>query len=108
MSPDLALWLAVVAGGLAVYAIKLVGHLVPEHWLAEPRVARTAALVTVALLAALVAIQTFASGQALTVDARLPAVVVAAIALVLRAPFLLVVVLAAGTAALVRALGWMA
>lgn len=108
MSPDLALWLAVVAGGLAVYAIKLVGHLVPEHWLAEPRVARTAALVTVALLAALVAIQTFASGQGLTVDARLPAVVVAAIALVLRAPFLLVVVLAAGTAALVRALGWMA
>lgn len=108
MSPDLALWLAVVAGGLAVYAIKLVGHLVPEHWLAEPRVARTAALVTVALLAALVAIQTFATGQGLTVDARLPAVVVAAIALVLRAPFLLVVVLAAGTAALVRALGWMA
>ncbi len=107
MSPDLMLWIAIVVGGLAVYAIKLVGHLLPEHWLAEPRVARTAALVTVALLAALVAIQTFASGQGLTVDARLPALVVAAVALVLRAPFLLVVVLGAGTAALVRALGWM-
>ena len=107
MSPDLMLWIAIVVGGLAVYAIKLVGHLLPEHWLAEPRVARTAALVTVALLAALVAIQTFASGQDLTVDARLPALVVAAVALVLRAPFLLVVVLGAGTAALVRALGWM-
>jgi len=101
------LWIAIVVGGLSVYAIKLVGHLLPEHWLAEPRVARTAALVTVALLAALVAIQTFASGQGLTVDARLPALVVAAVALVLRAPFLLVVVLGAGTAALVRALGWM-
>lgn len=107
MSPDLMLWIAIVVGGLAVYAIKLVGHLLPEHWLAEPRVARTAALVTVALLAALVAIQTFASGQGLTVDARLPALVVAAVALVLRAPFLFVVVLGAGTAALVRALGWM-
>jgi len=107
VSPDLMLWIAIVVGGLAVYAIKLVGHLLPEHWLAEPRVARTAALVTVALLAALVAIQTFASGQGLTVDARLPALVVAAVALVLRAPFLLVVVLGAGTAALVRALGWM-
>lgn len=108
MSPDAALWLAIIGGGLAVYVIKLVGHLLPEHWLAEPRVARTAALVTVALLAALVAIQTVASGQGLTVDARLPAIVVAALALVLRAPFLVVVVLAAGTAALVRALGWMA
>jgi len=39
------LWIAIVVGGLAVYAIKLVGHLLPEHWLAEPRVARTAALV---------------------------------------------------------------
>lgn len=107
MSPDLILWIAIVVGDLAMYAIKLVGHLLPEHWLAEPRVARTAALVTVALLAALVAIQTFASGQGLTVDARLPALVVAAVALVLRAPFLLVVVLGAGTAALVRALGWM-
>ena len=108
MSPDVLMWLAIVAGGLAVYAIKLVGHLLPEHWLAEPRVARTAALVTVALLSALVAIQTFASGQGLTVDARLPALVVAAIALVLRAPFLVVVVLGAAVAAGVRALGWMA
>ncbi len=107
MSPELAMWLAIVGGGVAVYVIKLVGHLLPEHWLAEPRVARTAALVTVALLAALVAIQTFASGHGLTVDARLPALVVAAIALALRAPFLLVVVLGAATAALVRALGWM-
>ena len=104
---DLALWLAVVVGGLAVLATKVVGHLVPEHWLAEPRVARTAGLVTVALLAALVAIQTFASGEALTVDARLPAIAVAAVALALRAPFLLVIVLAAGTAALVRGLGWL-
>ncbi len=98
-------WLALVAGAAVVFALKLVGHLVPEHWLAEPRVARTAALVTVALLSALVAVQTATSGQHLVLDARLPALAVAAVALVLRAPFIVVVLLAAVTAAVLRALG---
>ncbi|AEE45680.1 AzlD domain-containing protein [Cellulomonas fimi] len=102
---DAALWVAVVGAGLVCLGIKLVGHLVPEHWLAQPRVARTAALVTVALLSALVAVQAATSGRDLVVDARLPALAVAAVALALRAPFVLVVVLAAGTAALLRALG---
>ena len=77
----------------------------PKHWLAEPRVARTAALVTVALLSALVAVQTATRGNELVLDARLPALVVAAIALALRAPFIVVVLLAAVTAAVLRALG---
>lgn len=104
MSPA-AVWLAVGAGAAVVLAIKLVGHLVPEHWLAQPRVARTAALVTVALLSALVAVQAVAQGQDLVADARLPALAVAAVALALRTPFVVVVLLAAGTAALLRALG---
>lgn len=104
MSPTLT-WVAVLVGAAVVFAIKLVGHLVPEHWLAEPRVARTASLVTVALLSALVAVQAVAQGQALVADARLPALAVAAVALALRAPFVVVVVLAAATAALLRALG---
>ena len=70
-------WLAILAASVVCFALKLVGHLVPSHWLAEPRVARTAALVTVALLAALVGVQTFTTGHSLVVDARLPAVVVA-------------------------------
>lgn len=104
MSPT-ATWVAVVVGAAVVYGIKLVGHLVPEHWLAQPRVARTASLVTVALLSALVAVQAVAQGQELVADARLPALAVAAVALALRAPFVVVVLLAAGTAALLRALG---
>ncbi|ASR54282.1 MULTISPECIES: AzlD domain-containing protein [Cellulomonas] len=104
MSPT-ATWVAVLVGAAVVLAIKLVGHLVPEHWLAEPRVARTASLVTVALLSALVAVQAVAQGQALVADARLPALAVAAVALALRAPFVVVVVLAAATAAGLRALG---
>ncbi|GEL94311.1 AzlD domain-containing protein [Cellulomonas composti] len=102
---DTTLWVAVLAGSAVVFVLKLVGHLVPEHWLAQPRVARTAALVTVALLSALVAVQAATSGSELVADARLPALAVAAVALVLRAPFIVVVVLAALTAALLRALG---
>ena len=60
---------------------------------------------TVALLAALVGVQTLTSGHTLVVDARLPALVVAAAALALRAPFIVVVLAAALTAAALRALG---
>lgn len=99
------LWGAVVIAGLVCLALKLAGHVLPEHWLARPRVARVAALVTVALLAALVAVQSATRGSAVVVDARLPALVVAAVALALRAPFVVVVLLAALTAAGLRLLG---
>lgn len=102
---DAALWATVIAASLACLGLKLAGHLIPEHWLASDRVARTAALVTASLLAALVAVQTVGDGQGITLDARLPALGVAAVALALRAPFLVVVILAAATAAGLRALG---
>ncbi|GAA1728140.1 AzlD domain-containing protein [Isoptericola hypogeus] len=100
------LWATVLVASLASFALKLAGHLIPEHWLAAGRVQRTSTLVTVALLVSLVVVQTFADGQAVVVDARVPALAVAALALALRAPFILVVVLAAATAAGLRALGW--
>lgn len=100
-----ALWGAVLLASLACLVLKLAGHALPEHWLAQPRVARVAGLVTVALLAALVAVQTATTGSALVLDARLAALAVAALALALRAPFVLVVVLAAVTAAGLRLLG---
>ena len=99
------LWGAVLLAGLVCLAIKLAGHVLPEHWLAQPRVARVAGLVTVALLSALVAVQTATTGDDVVVDARLPALAVAAVALVLRAPFVVVVVLAAAAAAGLRLLG---
>ena len=99
-------WVVVLAASALCFALKLAGHLVPEHWLADERVARTASLVTAALLAALVTVQTVGAGQAVVVDARLPALAVAAVALALRAPFIVVVLLAAATAAGLRALGW--
>lgn len=100
-----ATWAAVLAASAVCFATKYAGHRVPEHWLAHPRVARIAALVTAALLAALVAVQTFTDGARLAVDARLAAVAAAAVALALQAPFVVVVVLAALVAAGLRALG---
>jgi hypothetical protein len=60
-------------------------------------------LLAPALLAALVAVQAFSSERRLVLDARAAALGVAAVALVLRAPTLVVVVLAAATAAGLRA-----
>lgn len=99
------LWLAVVAAATVCFALKVAGHRVPGHWLANPRVARIAALVTVALLGALVAVQTFTTDGALVLDARVVALVVAAVALALRAPFVVVVILAAVVAAVLRGSG---
>jgi hypothetical protein len=61
-------------------------------------------LLPVALLAALVAIQTFTNGQRLTVDARAAGLAAAVVALALRAPFLVVVITAAAVTAGLRAL----
>ncbi len=59
-----------------------------------------------ALLASLVVLQTFSTGPHLVLDARAAGLVVAIMALVLRLPFIVVVVLAAATAAALRAFGW--
>jgi hypothetical protein len=59
----------------------------------------------VSLLAALVAVQTLGSGQELVVDARLAGVAAAAVTLVLRAPFLVVVMVAGVVAAGLRYAG---
>ena len=99
-------WVAVIAASLISFALKLSGYLVPARWLENPLATRISALLPAALLAALVMVQTFSSGARLTVDARAAGLAVAAVALVLRAPFLVVVVLAAATAAAVRAAGW--
>jgi hypothetical protein len=97
-------WAAVLSACAACFVLKLAGYLAPHAWLERPRVVRIAGLVTVALLAALVAVQTLASGRHLQLDARLPALGVAAVLLWRRAPFVVVVAAAAVTAAVLRAL----
>ena len=99
------IWFAVIAGSLGCYVEKLVGHLLPASVLKREGVRRIAGLLPVALLAALVAVQTFADGQSLVIDARAAGLAAAIIALILRAPFLVVVLVAAITAAVLRSAG---
>ena len=95
-------WTAFVQASAAAYLTKWAGYAVPARWLQHPRLARVAGAITVALLAALAVMNTLASGTDLVIDARLAALLAAALALWARWPFLLVVVLGAGAAALVR------
>ena len=106
MTPYLWMWVAIVAAGVLAWATKVAGHVVPESWLEKPRVHRIAAFVTVALLAALFAVQAFTSGADVVLDARIAAVAVAAVLLWRRAPFIVVVAAAAAVAAVLRLMGW--
>ncbi|MEU4016409.1 AzlD domain-containing protein [Microbacterium sp. NPDC028030] len=101
----MSLWSAILLAALICLALKAAGYLVPPKVLEAPRTARISDLLTVALLAALVAVQTLGDGQAITVDARVPALLVAAGLLWLRQSFLVVVVAAALVAAVLRLLG---
>ena len=97
-------WPAVLAASAGAFGLKALGWSVPGRVLENDRVRRTALYLPVALLAGLVVVQAFAAGQSLRLDARAAGLAVAAVAVLLRAPFLLVVVLAAVTAALLRLL----
>jgi hypothetical protein len=98
------IWVAVIAASVGCYLLKLAGMSLPESVLDRPDVQRVAALLPVALLAALVAFGTFEADGRLVIDARLAGVGAAVVALLLRAPFLIVIVIAAATTAILRAL----
>ncbi|MFM7014570.1 MAG: AzlD domain-containing protein [Actinomycetota bacterium] len=100
----MSLWLTVIAGSALVYSWKIFGYLVPERFVSNPKIQRLATLLTVALLAALVGIQTFGTSDGLALDARLPALFIAGILYWLRIPFVIVVAAAAVLAALLRLL----
>lgn len=104
----MTMWNAVLIASIVCVALKGIGYLMPPRWFDAPAPSRVIDLLTVALLAALVAVQTLGVGQQIVVDARVPALLVAAGLLVLRAPFLVVVVAAALVAALLRLWGWAA
>lgn len=98
----MSLWLGIIVASVAVYSWKIFGYLLPSSILNNPVLARTANLLTVALLAALLGVQGFTSGTQVEVDARVPALLVAAVLLYLRAPFIVMVASAALVAALIR------
>lgn len=98
------IWAAIGVTAAGCYLLKLAGLSVPERVLDRPAVRRVADLMPVALLAALVAVQALSSGQQVTVDARVAGVAAGVVALAARAPFLVVITVAAVTTALIRLL----
>lgn len=98
----MTIWQTIILASIAVLALKLLGYLVPASLVEKPTPARVANLLTVALLAALIVVQTLGGGSGLVVDARVPALIVAAGLFALRVPFIVVVGAAALVAALIR------
>lgn len=99
------MWFAVLAGAAGCYALKYVGSAIPGNVLEKPTVKQAVLLLPISLLCALVAVQTIATNQSLVVDARVPALAVATLALRFKSPFIVVVLIAAATAAGLRFFG---
>ena len=98
-------WLVVALVGIATIVIKSIGPILLGGRELPPRIASLIGLLAPALLAALVAINTFGSGRTLVLDERVLGVAAAGVAVWRKAPVLLVVVIAATVTAIARALG---
>jgi branched-subunit amino acid transport protein len=85
------IWIAVLGTSAIAFALKYFGHSVPERFLSNPRMLRINTLMPIALLSALVAVQTITDKSKLVIDQRLAGLSVAVIALLLKAPFPVVV-----------------
>ncbi len=92
-------WIATLGTSVIAFILKFTGHSIPQHWLDNPKLQRVNALIPIALLSALVAVQTFTSESKVMIDHRLAGVSVAVLALILKAPFPVVVMSAALTSA---------
>ncbi|MGX7678245.1 AzlD domain-containing protein [Jatrophihabitans sp. DSM 45814] len=96
-------WWIVLASGFGCYALKYAGYAMPQRWFDRPGLRRLIELMPVAVLAALIVVEAIADGRHYDFDsARLIGFSVGAVAIWRRAPFIVVVVLAAAVAALIR------
>lgn len=98
-------WLLVGVVAAQTFALRLVGTSSAEWMRRSPTGLRVVEYVAPAVLGGLVALATFGSEGELVLDARAAGVAAAAIAVLLRAPILVVVGLAVGVTAGLRALG---
>jgi branched-subunit amino acid transport protein len=95
------MWIAVIGTSAIAFGLKYFGHSIPEKYLTNPRALRINTLIPIALLSALVAVQTLAEKSKLVIDQRLAGMAVAVIALALKAPFPVVVLGSAAASALI-------
>jgi branched-subunit amino acid transport protein len=97
-----AAWACVLAVGLGTFALKAVGPVGVSGRKLPARAAELLDMVAPAILAALVVTETFAHGRSLAVDARLVGVAAGLVAIVLRAPIWMVVLVGAVATAVAR------
>ena len=98
------IWAAILCASLGCFLLKVAGWWLPALWLEQERLQRAAVLLPVPLLAALVVVQAFGGDRTLVLDARAAGLAVALGLVLVRAPFLVIVLAAAATAAILRAL----
>ena len=98
-------WVSLLVTSALVFIIRFAGYLVPEKHLTNPTALRINTLIPIALLSALVAVQSFTDKASIVIDQRMAGLGVAVIALLLKAPFPIVVIGAAATSAAIFHLG---
>ena len=84
-------WWPVIALCVAAYALKALGLVLGERIDADTAQRWSLELVVVPVLAALILVQTFSTGNRLVLDARAPALLVAGALVWRRAPFIVAV-----------------
>lgn len=102
------MWPSVLVASAMCYLEKLAGYLLPQRVLDRRLVHHVAALLPVALLTGIVTVQAVTTKHAIVFDARVPGLAVAFVLMWRRANFLVMVVAASATTALVRHFGLMA
>ncbi len=98
-------WVSLLITSALVFIIRFAGYLVPEKYLTNPTALRINSLIPIALLSALVAVQSFTDKASIIIDQRMAGLGVAVIALLLKAPFPIVVIGAAATSAAIFHVG---
>lgn len=96
-----SLWIATLATSGICFLLKYLGYSLPESILNKPVIQRINLLIPIALLSALVAVQTFGNDENVVFDHRMVGVGAAAVALKFKASFPIIMIVAAVTSALV-------
>jgi branched-subunit amino acid transport protein len=100
-----ALIVVIAVLGLGTYALRLAGVVLGDRLRLSPKVGRLLPLAAVALLAALAATAAFTDAAQFAGVARPVGVLAGVVAAWRKLPFIAVVVIAAGTAAILRLFG---
>lgn len=95
-------WALVLALSGAAYGLKLLGAVIIGQRTMPPAIERCLLLIPAALLAGLIAKDTFTTGQSIGIDARAVGLAVAAVATWKKLPFAIIIVLGVGTVAVIR------